>query len=182
MPNSRAGVARCRRLNVTNRSARPLTAVSSTISSAGSFSRGRHKKRSGTGTATFANASRISFISVALNPLASKCSCRVRTASYSTISGTGTRNSTLWSRAHSRICRDAPRSLRSAATRTPVSRTSRKYQHITCNIADLVSPAPALPPGKLTDYRAAATSVVSNFVRIWNGALSTIPMTIEESR
>jgi hypothetical protein len=112
-------------LNVTSQSAAPLTAVSSTISSAGSFNCGRHKNRRGTGIDTCTKASSTSFTCRAVRPLASRCSGRVRTASYSMINGAEASTSNLRSRAAFNNCLEAPRSLRKAATTTSVSRISR---------------------------------------------------------
>lgn len=134
IPNLLAAAARCRSLNVTRTSAPPFTALSSTISSPGSLSCGRHRKRNRTWVATFATASRISFTSSAVNPLAARCSRRVRTASYSTISGTDDSSSAAPSNTLSKICREAPRSLRRAATSTSVSRSHRTPYDITRNI------------------------------------------------
>jgi hypothetical protein len=63
-----------RTLNVTNASARPLTAVSSTISSPGARSCGLHRKCVFTGSAIATTASRNISTSRSLNPAASRCS------------------------------------------------------------------------------------------------------------
>src|ERR1017187_5970905 len=145
IPNTIAASARCRRLNVVRRSAPPFTAVSRTISSAGSFSRGLQRNRSATGSITAASASSTSFISSALKPLSFKCSGRVSTASYSSISGTEANTAIRRPSAASKSWRDTPRSLRIAATTTSVSSTSRIEickNDITCNIVL------AMPRGK----------------------------------
>jgi hypothetical protein len=84
-------------IKVTSQSACPLTAVSSTISSAGSFNLGRQRNLRHTGIMTFASASGTAFTSPELRPHASKCSGRVRTASYSNINGTEASTSISWS-------------------------------------------------------------------------------------
>src|ERR1700730_13164275 len=58
-----------------------------------------------------------------LAPHAARCSGRVRTDSYSSIKGTDKSKSNRRARAASRTWRDAPVSLRKAATSTSVSRT-----------------------------------------------------------
>ena len=61
-----------------------------------------------------------------VRPLASRCSGRVRTASYSMIKGTEARTSNARSKAPISNRLEAPWSLRRAATSTSVSRTSRR--------------------------------------------------------
>ena len=98
---------KCRVLYVTRQSALPFTAVSRTISSAGSLNIGLQRKRSRTGSITSARASSTAFVSSTVNPIRANCSALVSTASYSSISGTEARSTSLWSSAASRSCRDA---------------------------------------------------------------------------
>lgn len=65
MPNRFAAGPKSPTFSVHNTSARPLTAVSKTISSAGSFRTGRHKYANRTGSSTTARADRIASTSSA---------------------------------------------------------------------------------------------------------------------
>jgi hypothetical protein len=70
-----------------------------------------------------AMSSRTRPTSSVLNLLAAKCCALVSTASYSSMSGTESNNSNCRSKAASKSWREAPRSLRNAATITSVSST-----------------------------------------------------------
>jgi hypothetical protein len=107
IPNRAGTVPKSRTLNVTNPSARPLIAVSRTISSPGSRNCGRHRTCVFTGSAIATKASRNISTSRSLNPAASRCSASEQVASYSMASGTLTNSVIL-------LCRAAkPRSLNS---------------------------------------------------------------------
>ena len=75
-----------------------------------------------------------SLTSLLESPDSFNCSGRVSTASYSSTSGVESTKSNCASKAAVNIARDAPCSLRSAATSMQVSNTSRAHHHITCNI------------------------------------------------
>lgn len=98
-------------------------AVSNTMSSSGSDSLGRHRNASRTGFAIAARSSRTRPTSALLSPQAARCCGRVSTASYSRMSGTESSNSNCRFKAANKSWREAPLSLRSAATTTSVSRT-----------------------------------------------------------
>ncbi len=87
-PNCPATRSKSRWLKVTIASACPLTAVSRTISSFGSDNAGLQRNANLTRLPTSARPSRTSATSSPLAPDAFKCSGRLRTASYSNISGT----------------------------------------------------------------------------------------------
>jgi hypothetical protein len=122
IPNLGAACLKCATFKVTIRSARPLTAGSKTISSAGSVSSGRRKKLGVTGTPT---AARIASILAHVAPAVLWCSGRFSTASYSSISGTESKSSKRFLRAKSKSCLEAPALLRNTATTTFVSKTTR---------------------------------------------------------
>lgn len=127
---------KCARLKVTRASALPLMAVSKTISSSGSISRGLQRNERRAGLAIAAKSSSTVPTSTLLNPDAAKCSGLVSTASYSSISGTESNKPNRSSKAASRSWREAPSLLRSAATTTSVSRTYKTGtgNDIACNI------------------------------------------------
>ena len=124
-PNLTAATAKCRRLNVTSRSARPLIAASSTMSSSGSGSCGRQRNARRTGLATDITASSNTPTSALSNPAAARCSGRVSTASYSIAKGTVSINSYRLRSTAISSRRDAPVLLRIAETMTSVSNTRR---------------------------------------------------------
>ena len=88
------------------------------------------RKTGVTGVPAAASASRIASISPAVAPAAVMCSVRFKTASYSTISGTDRITSKCLFKAETSRRRDAPVSLRTAATSTVVSRTTRTRENI----------------------------------------------------
>ena len=101
----------------------PVNGVFQTMSWSGSDSLGLQGNARRTGLATTAKSSRTRPTSALLKPLAANCRGRVRTASYSKISGTDGNNSNWRCKAANESWREAPPSLRSAATITSVSRT-----------------------------------------------------------
>src|SRR5439155_22187521 len=106
-------------------SAPPFTAVSRTISSAGSFNRGLQRNRNATGSITAASASSSSFISSALRPVSFKMLAQ-RQDGFK-LEHEWNRNPQVIRRssAAGNRWRDAPQSLRIAATTTSASSTSR---------------------------------------------------------
>src|SRR6266576_4277137 len=86
---------------------------------------------------TEASSSSTADTSSLLAPDAARCSGRVRTDSYSSIKGTDKSKSNRRARAASSTWRDAPMSLRKAATSTSVSKTYAfiTHQDIACDIA-----------------------------------------------
>ena len=122
-PNRPATGLKCRWLKVTIASACPLTAVSKTISSFGSGNAGLQRNAIVTRLQTSARPPRTLATSSSLAHEAFRCSGRFRTSSYSSISGTESSNSNRRSSAANNIWREAPVSLRKAATSTSVSRT-----------------------------------------------------------
>lgn len=121
MPNREGTAPKSRTLNVTKASARPFTAASSTISSPGSRSCGRHKKCVSTASAiAIIPFTKIS-TSCADKPEANRCSACPQVASYSKARATVSNSVGLPRRAARRIAADAPLGLRIAATITSVS-------------------------------------------------------------
>ena len=125
--NILAAATKCLRLKVTIATAPPFTAASKTMSSSGSCNCGRQRNASWTGTADAATSSSTCSTSHLCKPLAFRCSGRVKTASYSNINGTERSRSNRRYKAASSSCREAPRSLRTAATITSVSRTNARF-------------------------------------------------------
>lgn len=125
IPKCAAAEIKSARLKVTMASARPLIAVSNTISSSGSCSCGRHWKWIGTSTATRHTASSSSSTSLGSSSEILRCSNLVRTASYSSTSAVEMRIVTRPASESLKRAFDAPVGLRIAATKTDVSSTSR---------------------------------------------------------
>src|SRR5207302_4452156 len=131
-----AAAAKSSWLNVTSRSARPLTAVSSTISSGGSDGSGRHRNLICTDSATLTITSELisSSTSGTLRRCTFLCSSRVNTASYSRTRGTDNKGVNSLFSARSTSFQEAPARLRNAATRTSVSGTKHKCSDIAYDI------------------------------------------------
>lgn len=121
----RAGTApKSRWLKVTRPSALPLIAASSTISSAGSSSCGRHKNRVATGLAIAQSAETNALTSDSSKPDATRCLELTHTASYSSAKATDTTGVKAWLKARSSKVAEAPEGLRKPATITLVSKTN----------------------------------------------------------
>jgi hypothetical protein len=123
MPNRDGADPKCRKLNVTSASARPLTAASSTISSPGSRSCGLQRKCVLTGSAMAITAVTKISTSRAESPDASWCSASQQTASYSIAKATLTRSVISPCRTARKMAADAPPGLRIPATTASVSST-----------------------------------------------------------
>jgi len=121
-------------LKVTKRSARPLTAVSRTISSRGSDRRGRHKNLIWTGSAILTSELITSSSCVTVRPGTFLCSSRLNTDSYWRTRGTLNSSVIFLVNARSTNCHEAPERLRVAATSTSVSSTRRKLYDIAYDI------------------------------------------------
>lgn len=121
----RAGTApKSRWLKVTRPSALPLIAASSTISSAGSSSCGRHKNRVATGLAIAQSEETNALTSDSSKPDATRCLELTHTASYSSAKATDTTGVKAWLKARSSKVAEAPEGLRKPATITLVSKTN----------------------------------------------------------
>jgi hypothetical protein len=132
-------------LKVTSRSARPLTAVSSTISSAGSDRSGLHRNLICTASPTLTSELMTSSSSCTLRRCTFLCSSRVKTASYSRTRGTDNRSVNFLANARFTSCHEAPPRLRIAATRTSVSSTRHKRDDIAYDITFSREPGASLP-------------------------------------
>ena len=154
--------AKSLRLNVTIALALPLIAVSRTMSSFGSDSLGRQRNASRTGLATATTSSRTDPTSSESNPHAAKCSGLVSTDSYSRIKGTESSKSNCRFKAANKSSRDAPVSLRKAATITSVSKTKEtdtRIYDIACNImSQMRARVISFPPKKRPGYHPSLFS------------------------
>jgi hypothetical protein len=126
IPNFLVDLKKSLELKVTTKSALPCTAVSSTNSSSGSVNWGLRRYGKWTKSPILQNALTRATASSAAKPETAKCSGLVSTDSYSSANGTETKGLNSPATTASTRTPDAPVGLRIAATRTEVSKTTRK--------------------------------------------------------